>query len=854
MKLKFRIAAGIISAAMAIGAGSVCSFADTVNIDSTVYTEEPVNNEPYLGAGAVNGGYYISAASLKELDTATITVMTYIPIENFPGTLSDTQKSDLICSSIFAVASSNESFRVSNDNIFPVERSISGAFLRVDTQFSGCTYLGKGNTFTYNICYNSGNTSVCVPLSTPITECIESQDTPSTPETPDAPPSFILKPGSAYTVKAGSTKDISVQLSSVGLGRFSTIAASLSSPDSNIKIEDIGEKTTHSYSPSFSFRISVPKTTPEGIYNLTLNTTVYSVSGSPASNGSYTIPITVESDIKTSGLVLDSYEVSKDSVSSGDSFKLKITLKNKCGIDLENVEVTLDGLDSSKFVLDGGFSKQSVNIKSGKTGIVTFPLVGCAGINTVRESIAITASYRIDPSKPETAQSLGTSVVINCAPKAENQEMGKYDLKMTDYSVSSDAVTENTKFNLSLTLKNEGKTEIKNARVTILGLDGIKFAVNSGLTYADFDIKAGATKNFSFTLVGCSGISSIREVIPIQIDYGTVSSTVSATISCIPTKNSTPDDGQVFAPNIIIESYDFGGEFVTAGQKFPLNVVVKNTSSEASIENLKITVNGGSSSNDGSIAYSPANSSNSFFFERVGIKETAEIGLDLLAKADAVPNSYPLLITFTYEYSVNGKRQHASDVTETITIPLQQEDRLTVNPIEAPNYAVNVGQMCSISTSLVNKGKSGVYNVTAKVEGEGFEASTPSYYIGNVNSGSEEYYDVQITPFMEGDINGEIVITYEDANGVEKEQRFPFAFTAMSFNYDDMIIDGGMYDPGMDPGMDPGFMPEGEGMPVWLWFVIGGGAAVVIAVVVIIIVVVKKKKRRMELEDEDEDI
>ena len=102
MKLKFRIAAGIISAAMAIGAGSVCSFADTVNTDSTVYTEEPTNNEPYLGSGAVNGGYYISAGSLKELETATITVMTYIPIENFPGTLSDTQKSDLICSSIFA--------------------------------------------------------------------------------------------------------------------------------------------------------------------------------------------------------------------------------------------------------------------------------------------------------------------------------------------------------------------------------------------------------------------------------------------------------------------------------------------------------------------------------------------------------------------------------------------------------------------------------------------------------------------------------------------------------------------------------------------------------------------------------
>lgn len=841
MKFIQKIAAGIISAAIALGAFSICAFAAPGGATPA---------EPCLGSGAINGGYYISSGSLSEGNSAIITVMTYIPIENFSSTMTDDQKNSVICSSIFSVASSNDSFRVNNDNIFPAERSISGSFLRVDTQFSGCTYLGKGNTFAYSICYNSGNTSVCIPLSCPIVECVETQDNPLTPETPASTPSFILKQGSAYKIKAGSTTNINVQLSSVGKGRFSTVTASLSSPDSNIKVEDIGEKTSSSSSPSFSFRITVPKTTPEGIYNLTLNTAVYSVDGAPGSSGSYTIPVTVESDIKTSGLTLDSYEVTKDPVSAGDNFKLKIKLKNKCGIDLENVEVTLDGLDSSKFVLDGGFSKQTVNIKSGSTGVVTFPLVGCSGINSVRESIAVTASYRIDPTKAETAQSLGTSVIITCAPKAENQEMGKYDLKMTDYSVSSDSVTENTKFTLSLALKNTGKTDIKNARVTILGLDGSKFAVNSGLTYADFDIGAGKSKSFDFTLVGCSGISSIREVIPIQIDYGTVSSTVSATVSCVPTKSSNPDgDGQVFAPNIIIESYDFGGDFVTAGQKFPLSVIVKNTSSEASIENLKVTVNGGSSSTDGSIAYSPANSSNSFFFEKLGIKDTAEIKLDLLAKADAAPNSYPILIAFTYEYSVNGKRQQASGVTETITIPLQQEDRLTVNQLEAPNYAVNVGQMCSISTSLVNKGKSGVYNVTAKVEGEGFEVSTGSYYIGNVASGSEEYYDAQITPMMDGEIKGEVVITYEDANGAAKEQRLPFSFTAMSFNYDDMIIDDGMFDPGMDPGV----MPEGEGDMTWLWFVIGGGVAAV-AAVVIIIVVVKKKKRKKELEDEDEDI
>ena len=276
-----------------------------------------------------------------------------------------------------------------------------------------------------------------------------------------------------------------------------------------------------------------------------------------------------------------------------------------------------------------------------------------------------------------------------------------------------------------------------------------------------------------------------------------------------------------------------------------MNVVVKNASSEAVIENLKITINGASSSIDGSIAYSPANSANSFFFETLGMKATADISLDLLAKVDAVPNSYPVEIAFTYEYRAGGKHYQASPVTETITIPLQQEDRLTVNTPDYPNYAVGVGEMCYVSTSIVNKGKSGVYNVSAKIEGEGFDLSQGAYYIGNINSGSEEYYDAQLTPNIEGEIKGEIVITYEDSNGSEKEQRVPFSFTAVQYNYDEMYGDMGMMFPEdeMMGGEMMGEVPPEGGFP---FVPVAIGAAVVIAVVVIIIVVVKKKKRAKE--------
>ncbi len=662
-------------------------------------------------------------------------------------------------------------------------------------------------------------------------------------------PGFTLSVNKAYVLQAGKTSQISIGLRSFGEGRAATVSAMLSSPTSDIIVEDIGERTNTSSVPLFIFKVSVPESTPAGMYSLSLDVKVFDKKGGIGGTYTYAIPVKVESDVNTSALTIKSYETSKETIEPGDSFDLTLTLENGCGIDLENIEVLLSGLDSTKFVLDAGFSKQTVSIEKGSTGNVTFPLVACSGISSVRESIGVQAVYCVNPMKPDITQTLETSVIISCKPEAEKQELGKYDLTMTDYNVSSSDVAENTKFTLSITLKNTSERKIENARLSILGLDGSRFAIDKGLTYVDFDIEAGKTKDFSFDIVGCKGISSIREVIPVLIEYGTVSSEASVTIPCAPSETAGSGDG-VFAPNIIIENYDFGGEFVTAGDTFNLSVNIKNTASDAVIENLKVTVNGASNNVDGGIAFSPANSSNSFFFEKIGVKGTENIALDLIAKSDAVPNSYPVEIAFVYEYSVGGKRYQASPVTETITIPLQQEDRLTVNEPEYPNYAVGVGEMCYISTSIVNKGKSGVYNVTVSVEGEGFDISERTYYIGNINSGSEEYYDAQITPNMEGDISGEIIITYEDANGTEKEQRASFNFSAVTFDYG---MDMGYMDMPMDEfgGEMMGEMPQEAGFN-WVPVVIA--AVVVIAVVIIIIVVVKKRKKKRELEEDDEDI
>lgn len=432
-------------------------------------------------------------------------------------------------------------------------------------------------------------------------------------------------------------------------------------------------------------------------------------------------------------------------------------------------------------------------------------------------------------------------------------------IQVADYSVSKNEIATGDIFELNVTLKNNCGVDVNGAVISLDGMDGMKFAVNSGLANRSFDIKKDETKKITFQLVACKGISSIREVINSAITYRLdpgnketeQTQEESFTIPCKVSAINDPD-AQTFAPNIIIDRYSFGSDYVTAGKTFPLALSIRNTNSSIGIKNLKVTIIGASGAGDNGVAFSPANSSNSFFFESLAPGASTDINIDLLAKSDAKPDSYPVNVVFDYEYTAGGKNSKAETITETLSIPLQQEDRFTVNPPEIEPTSF-VGQECMVNATFVNKGKSAVYNVTVDVEGEGFDKTSSSYYIGNVDSGKEEYYDTRIIPNMAGEITGYVVVTYEDSNGNEKEIRKEFITNANEMMMvDPMFPDGDMPVMGDDGGM---MMPEeSAGLPTWAIIVICVvGAGVVVTAIIIIAKVVKKKKALKEIEDDDED-
>ncbi len=526
-------------------------------------------------------------------------------------------------------------------------------------------------------------------------------------------------------------------------------------------------------------------------------------------------------------------------VEAGKENVVPIEVKNISAYDSDSTLITAIDEDGKLGV--NGENVFSSRIGSGK--YVSFPV----RLNVPSSTLPGVYHLKLDIISTNSSGDVSNHTLT--ADIVVNNSVVRNALSVTGYNVSKKDVKENTIFNVTVRVKNGSGIPIKNAKIELKDLDGTKFAMNDGASYVVSDFKKDEEKSFDFTLIACSGITSVRESIAVECSYyldeadeNSIQKSVgTVTVACVPKKSAS--EGGVFAPNIIIKGYDFGGDYVTGGKVFPLKVTIQNTSDVSAIKNLKVTVNGASGSGDKGIAFSPANSSNSFFFSYLGTGAVTDIQLDMLTRADATPDSYPIEIVFDYEYTNDGGTEKANPVTETITIPVQQEDRFTVNSVEVPTDCM-VGDELPISCTFVNKGKSAVYNVEVELVGDGLDIMQKNLYIGNVESGKEEYYDSSFSVMEPGEFSGKIIVRYEDSNGNQKEIEKEFSGNAMEMYFEEPVYGEDM--PVMEPEMN-------AGLPVWAIILIIAGSAVVVAGVVVAIVVIVKKKKASSLENSDDD-
>lgn len=292
-------------------------------------------------------------------------------------------------------------------------------------------------------------------------------------------------------------------------------------------------------------------------------------------------------------------------------------------------------------------------------------------------------------------------------------------------------------------------------------------------------------------------------------------------------------------PKIVVDSYSFSSDKIYAGEDFDLTFTVRNTSNEEETKSILVTV----TNNAETGKLTPASGSNTLYIDKLGKGESKTMTMSIATAPDTEAKAYEIKLEFDYEGTKtrpatlsNGQSSASIPVTIMQKIRLKIEDpTIDGEPME--------GESVPVYFSMYNMGRSSIYNCMVTVEGDGLSMEE-SFFQGTVAAGSTMRADFSLITATPGQIDGEIVITYEDSLEEKMEERLPLSLYVSEAYNPDMYPGEG--DPnGMIDTMGGMEEPSASGgIPVWVW--IAGGVVAAAAIVAVIIILRKKRARALE--------
>ena len=301
-----------------------------------------------------------------------------------------------------------------------------------------------------------------------------------------------------------------------------------------------------------------------------------------------------------------------------------------------------------------------------------------------------------------------------------------------------------------------------------------------------------------------------------DLKSGTVSLFVNVRKGLSPTSDK---DTTTSVPKLIIESYKLSSDKIYAGETFDLEFTIKNTSDSTNLQNVQIHIK---DAGETATIVPASGGSNTLYISKIGKGQSSSQKVSLQTAPDATAKAYTLNVDFSYE-SASTNAAHTAN--ETIAVPILQKIRLKCDEPTVYDDVSYLDSSTSMSIKMYNMGRSSIYNCIVDVEGNGLKLEE-SYFGGTLSAGSTLAADISVIPSEAGDIQGTVVISYEDVYGEPGEERLPFTLHVEDPNAGMENMEGMEGTEGDGMGGDPtcpGGVEETKGFPWWGW-VIGAGA------------------------------
>lgn len=538
-----------------------------------------------------------------------------------------------------------------------------------------------------------------------------------------------------------------------------------------------------------------------------------------------------------------SYQVQKSvssgkTISKGDRVDIMITLWNKANADSTiGIVRNVDSFSGGQIYKNDGStlsSGEDLNSSSAKTTFwvkdLVYSGVGQSLVLTISgggdyQTLTVKINECVEYEKPDTPIVTPPVIEDDDPPTACPAPRMIFSIDRP-----TEPIAAGQDMTLTVYVYNAGTVTIKKPILTLTPSSGLMLTGGVSAFLLD-DIAPKKEKSVTVSAQTLSKIDAQSQGLDCELSFtyynniSTVDGTASGKLT-IPALTSEIEEETTDAkpvPRIILTGYNHGGS-IAAGSEQKVSFTFKNTSSTMAIENILLTVTGGSE-----LAIS--GSTNTFYFESVEAGGSRSVSVPFRASRIVTSPTQDVGLDFEFEY-VEGSNRKTGAAKLNISVPLYQPDRFELSePVAA--YVGYVGEETSLTMDYVNKGKSEVCNVEARISGD-VDSYNSFVRVGNIASGKNGTIAFAVTPMLEGDNKAIITVSYEDVNGEVKERIFETTLSAMAME----PFDPGEWEDPLEP------VDEGNGFP---WWIVG----IVLAVATIVIgIVVSRKKKKAKLAKE----
>lgn len=518
--------------------------------------------------------------------------------------------------------------------------------------------------------------------------------------------------------------------------------------------------------------------------------------------------VAVENDNVEPIVGVASYRSGYDEISPGVEDGIIIYFKNAGTLAAKDLRVTLTGFSNTSIVLDNDVDTKVIQtLEAKETQYAVYKIKTGPNATTGTKTLTANLSY-IDGYGHSYTKEYPLYFQVSGADSASA------DMVIEDVIYPS-TLKANTEFDVTYTISN--KSGIDMAYVEAEVQFPSDFVAKTPSKKIIRDLKAGTSQTITTTLMTKATLSEQNYDAYISANYyvvGDSADNMQEINSYLGFFVEAVTSGS--KPKLIIDRYEYGGDNVLAGENYTLSLYIKNTSTSEATQNIKVTLTGEDN------VFTPVDSSSSFFINRIGPGQIYKHDIVLKTKIDASVKIYTMNVEMAYEDGTGNAYDENNtpySEKEDLSIAVAQPVRLETADVIVP-WEVYSGQPFYIEQEFYNMGKSTMYNMMVKLEG--VDSNEASYFVGNFEAGSSDYFSAQGFAYEEGSFEGKLVYTFEDALGNQSTREMPFSYTvmpAMEVDYGEYPIDD-YYPEEPTNGLSPGKL---LGIGLVVIGIIGGG-------------------------------